>query len=418
MTGVLTLSLPDPAVVALIGAPLAGRSTFAARHFRPGEVVAGDAAPQLAQLEGRLAAGRLSVVDAPLTRPAQRRRLIEAARAHDLPAVAVVLDLPRAALLERAARLGRHPAGLLDAFGELRRTLGGLTAEGFREVWVLRSAAEVDAARLVRVPLPPDRRDHGGPFDFIGDVHGCLPELLALLERLGYRIDGERITPAPGRTAVFLGDLTDRGPDSAGVLRRVMALVASGAALCVPGNHDEKLLRALAGRAVRPLHGLDETLAQLDAAGSAFQAQVRAFLEGLPDHLVLDGGRVVAAHAGLPGRYHGRSSGRVRRFALYGDVDGTRDELGLPVRRDWGAGYRGQAIVVYGHTPVAAPRWVNRTVDIDTGCAFGGHLTALRYPELEFVGVPARRVYVPPPRPLPLLGPEVPAPAPVLSPPA
>lgn len=402
MTDPSLLQLPSPSVIALIGAPAAGKSTFAAQHFGPEEVLSGDFVPEL---ERRLSRGELTVIDAPLTRPDERRRVLEASRAHDLPAVAIVFDLPRQVLEERAVHLELDPATILPEFAELRRTLGGLQKEGFRQVYVLHSVAEIDAAQVRRVPLPPDRRDLPGPFDFIGDVHGCLPELLELLGKLGYSLSGSGVTPPAGRTAVFLGDLTDRGPDSAGVLRLVMGMAASGAALCVPGNHDEKLARALGGKAVRAMHGLDGTLAQMDAAGEDFRAQVRAFIGGLPSHLVLDGGRVVAAHAGLPGKYQGRIASRVRSFALYGDVDGSRDELGLPIRRDWAAEYNGQAIVVYGHTPVSAPVWINRTVDIDTGCAFGNALTALRYPELEFVSVPARQIYTPPPRPLPLLGP-------------
>ncbi|MDV6375986.1 AAA family ATPase [Deinococcus arenicola] len=396
------LPLPSPAVIALIGAPGSGKSTFAARHFGPEEVLSGDFSQEL---EGRLSRGELTVVDAPLTHPDGRRRVLEASRAHDLPAVAVVLDPPRQVLEERAVRAGLDPAALLPDFAELRRTLSGLQKEGFRQVYVLHSVDEIDAAQIVRVPLPPDRRDLPGPFDFIGDVHGCLPELLELLAELGYSVSDLDVTPPAGRTAVFLGDLTDRGPDSAGVLRVAMGMAAAGTALCVPGNHDEKLARALDGKAVKAMHGLDGTLAQLDAAGEDFKTQVRAFIGTLPSHLVLDGGRVVVAHAGLPTRYQGRMASRVRSFALYGDVDGSRDELGLPIRRDWAAQYRGAAIVVYGHTPIAAPVWINRTVDIDTGCAFGNALTALRYPELEFVSVPARQMYVTPPRSLPLLGP-------------
>ncbi|MFK7601277.1 AAA family ATPase [Deinococcus sp. SM5_A1] len=401
MTEPTLLHLPSPAVIALIGAPAAGKSTFAARHFWPEEVLSGEFS---GALRHRLSRGELTVVDAPLTRPDQRRRVLEASRAHDLPAVAIVLDLPRQVLEERAIQVGLHPAAVLPDFAELRRTLGGLPNEGFRQVYVLRSVAEIDAAQMVCVPLPPDRRNLPGPFDFIGDAHGCLPELLELLGKLGYSVSGSEVTPPVGRTAVFLGDLTDRGPDSAGVLRVVMGMAASGAALCVPGNHDEKLARALDGKAVRAMHGLEGTLAQMGAAGKDFKAQTRAFISTLPSHLVLDGGRVVAAHAGLPEKYQGRMASRVRSFALYGDVDGSRDELGLPIRRDWAAEYNGQAIVVYGHTPVSAPVWINRTVDIDTGCAFGNALTALRYPELEFVSVSARQIYTPPPRPLPLLG--------------
>ncbi|MFC4427349.1 metallophosphoesterase [Deinococcus navajonensis] len=401
------LRLPALALVALIGARGAGKSTFAARHFSPEEVFAppagleADAALDacLAAAGERLAGGQLAVVDLRLVRPHERRRVVDLARAHDLSAVAVVLDLPRSDLTARLAP-GENRALLAAEVTELHRTLPGLEKEGFRRVWVLRSAAEVRGVRLRRVPLAPDRRELTGPFDLIGDVHGCLPELLDLLERLGYRGSGGEVTPPGGRRAVFLGDLVDRGPDSAGTLKVVMAMVRSGAALCVPGNHDEKLVRALDGKAVKALHGLDVTLSQLQAAGEAFRSQVRAFVTGLPSHLVLDEGRLVVAHAGLPQRLQGRTSGRVRSFALYGDTDGRLDEHGLPVRRDWAQAYEGEALVVYGHTPVAAPRWVKRTVNIDTGCAFGGQLTALRYPELETVSVPARAQYAVPGRPL------------------
>ena len=95
----------------------------------------------------------------------------------------------------------------------------------------------------------------------------------------------------------------------------------------------------------------------------------------------------------------GRGSGKVRDFALYGETTGETDEFGLPVRYNWAAEYRGSAMVVYGHTPVPEPEWLNRTVNIDTGCVFGGKLTALRYPEKEFVSVPAARTYCEPARP-------------------
>jgi protein phosphatase len=92
-------------------------------------------------------------------------------------------------------------------------------------------------------------------------------------------------------------------------------------------------------------------------------------------------------------RYQGRDSKRVRDFALYGETTGELDEYGLPVRIDWAAEYRGRALVVYGHTPVQEPAWVNRTINIDTGCVFGGRLTALRYPELVLASVLARQTY-------------------------
>ena len=116
-------------------------------------------------------------------------------------------------------------------------------------------------------------------------------------------------------------------------------------------------------------------------------------------HYVLDGGRLVVAHAGLIERYQGRASGRVRSFCLYGDTTGETDEYGLPVRLPWARDYRGRAMVLYGHTPMPEAEWVNNTMCLDTGCVFGGRLTALRYPEREIVAVPAAEVYYEPARP-------------------
>jgi protein phosphatase len=161
----------------------------------------------------------------------------------------------------------------------------------------------------------------------------------------------------------------------------------------VPGNHDEKLLRWLKGKNVRLAHGLERSVEQLEDETPGFRADVATFLDGLISHYVLDGGKLVVAHAGMKQEMQGRASGQVRSFALYGETTGEMDELGLPVRLDWAADYRGPAMVVYGHTPVAEPRWLNRTINVDTGCVFGGALTALRYPELELVSVPAREIY-------------------------
>ncbi len=242
------------------------------------------------------------------------------------------------------------------------------------------------------VSLSPNRSELTGPLDIIGDVHGCLDELRALLAMLGYQV-GEGVTPPPGRTVVFLGDLVDRGPGIVGVLGLVMGLAAAGTALCVAGNHDAKLVRHLKGKNVRLTNGLAESAAQLARETPAFRQQVVEFLDSRPTHYVLDGSRLVVAHGGLPEAMHGRDSGAVRAFALYGATTGQTDDLGLPVRLNWAADYRGAALVVYGHTPVPQPEWVNGTINIDTGCVFGGRLTALRYPEKELVSVPAARAY-------------------------
>jgi protein phosphatase len=287
---------------------------------------------------------------------------------------------------------------------QLRRHLKSLPREGFRTVHTLHTPDEIAAATITRAALFNDLRHETGPFDVIGDVHGCRAELEQLLDQLGYAIDrdgaGRPVSARhPGRRAVFLGDLVDRGPDTPGVLRLVMGMVAEGTAFCVPGNHEAKLLRALRGKNVKRSHGLDASMEQLEAETEEFRAQVDRFIDGLISHYVLDGGRLVVAHAGLIERYHGRASGRVREFCLYGQTTGETDEYGLPVRYPWAQEYRGQALVLYGHTPVPETEWVNNTLCLDTGCVFGGRLTALNYPERTLVSVSAARVYHPPARP-------------------
>jgi protein phosphatase len=160
-----------------------------------------------------------------------------------------------------------------------------------------------------------------------------------------------------------------------------------------------KLVRALRGRDVKRTYGLAETMEQLDQESETFRIEVAKLLDGLVSHLVFDDGRLVVAHAGLKEAMHGRGSGAVREFALFGETTGETDEFGLPVRYNWAADYRGQALVVYGHTPVPEPLFLNNTVNIDTGCVFGGGLTALRYPEREIVSVKAHRTYYEPARP-------------------
>ena len=255
------------------------------------------------------------------------------------------------------------------------------------------------------------RRGETGPFDIVGDVHGCAGELRALLAKLGWQpYELEHPEPPWGaecwrhpldRRAIFLGDLVDRGPAVLDTLSIVHNMMAAGAAFCVAGNHDDKLMRWLRGRPVQVKEGLEQSAAEMKRLPAEQRTEVATFLDRLASHYVLDGGRLVVAHAGLREEMHGRESeGGVRQFCLYGETTGETDEFGLPVRLDWAAKYRGKAMVVYGHTPVREPEWRNNTVNIDTGVVFGGKLTALRYPEREFVSVPAEREYVASRRPL------------------
>ncbi|MFE2535433.1 polynucleotide kinase-phosphatase [Streptomyces sp. NPDC059371] len=413
------LPVTDLSLVVLIGASGSGKSTFARRHFKPTEIISsdycrglvaddendqsasGDAFDVLHYIAGkRLAAGRRTVVDATSVQQDSRRQLIELARKYDVLPIAIVLDVPEEVCAERnATRTDRAemPRRVIQRhIRELRRSLRSLEREGFRKVHVLRGVADAENASVVTEKRFNDLTHLTGPFDIVGDIHGCASELETLLGKLGY-VDGAH---PESRTAVFVGDLVDRGPDSPGVLRRVMSMVASGDALCVPGNHENKLGRYLKGRQVQHTHGLAETIEQMDAESEEFRASVREFVDGLVSHYVLDGGRLVVCHAGLPEKYHGRTSGRVRSHALYGDTTGETDAFGLPVRYPWAEDYRGSAAVVYGHTPVPNATWLNNTICLDTGAVFGGKLSALRWPERELVDVPAERVWYEPAKPL------------------
>jgi len=253
----------------------------------------------------------------------------------------------------------------------------------------------------------PDKRGLDGPFDIIGDVHGCADELVELLGLLGYRVRfagrsdvRHAVVQAPhGRLAIFVGDLVDRGPNSPDVLRIVMAMVHAGQALAVEGNHDVKFLRWLSGRQSTLTHGLDRTVAQFQTEAAPFHGEVKNFLSHLPHHLWLANGKLAIAHAGVREDMLGRESGEVRHFCVYGDTSGKSGKDGLPVRYHWAAHYRGETSVIYGHTPVLDSVWVNNTLCIDTGCCFGGHLTALRWPECTLVQVKAADIYSPSLRP-------------------
>ncbi|MEV7969874.1 polynucleotide kinase-phosphatase [Sphaerisporangium sp. NPDC088356] len=421
------ISVPKLSLVLLVGVSGSGKSTFARRHFKPTQVISSDfcrglvaddendqeATPDafdvLHYIVGtRLRRGLFTVVDATNVQWEARRKLVELAKSHDVLVDAIVLDVPEEVAVARNAlrpdrAFGAHV--ITRQRKDLRRSLSKISRDGFRRVHVLRGEA-IDDTTITYEKAWTDRRELTGPFDFVGDVHGCRAELETLLIELGWKLhrdDAGRPVGAEhpeGRTAVFVGDLVDRGPDSPGVLRLVMGMVAAGTALCVSGNHEQKLVRALNGRKVTIAHGLERSLEQLAGEPEEFRDAAKAFMDGLISHYQLDGGALVVAHAGLKEAYHGRASGRVRSFALYGDTTGETDEYGLPVRYPWAKDYRGRAMVVYGHTPIPEPEWVNNTICLDTGCVFGGKLTALRYPTRELVSVPAERVWYEPARPL------------------
>jgi protein phosphatase len=414
-------------LVVLVGPSGSGKSTFAQQHFKPTQIVSSDAcraivaddeADQAATtaafavlhciVEQRLRAGRITVVDATNVQAKARRPLLELAARYHRPCMAILFELPPLVCKERNRLRQDRVVGdfVVDRqCAQAPISEAVLSHEGFDPVIVLHSPEEADSFGAPAHPSALIRHDRAGSFDIIGDLHGCCDELLSLLRIMGYKVENPgslipRITAPEGRTAVFVGDFVDRGPDNVRTLLIVMAMVRSGTALAVPGNHDDKLLRALQGAPVKISNGLDHTLQELNAAGEEMQALVRDFLGGLPPHLILDGGNLVVAHAGLPQDLHGIDSPRARDVALFGTPTGQRDDYGIKILADWAHAYEGDALVVWGHLPVAEAVWVGNTIDIDTGCVHGGSLTAVRYPERELVSIPAARVYSAPIKPL------------------
>ena len=436
-----TIKIPALSLVLLVGTSGSGKSTFAARHFNQWETVSSDRCRGMVSndensldcnaaafglleqiVSWRLARGLLTVVDATNVQSEARKKLVDLATSYDVLTCAIVLDVSEATcqarnLLRPDRDFGPHV--IRTQRRQLMSSIRGrmFDKERIKQVYFLKET-EIDDAIIQRTPLFNDKRHETGPFDLIGDIHGCFDEAMDLLAQLGYGVEVSTVSSADpallpahqlsfkcsphpqGRRVIFLGDLVDRGPKSPHVVALVKAMVEAGLAFCVPGNHDVKLVKKLNGRDVRMTHGLPETMEQLEAETPEFVAQIKKFLDGLTGHLVLDDGRLVVAHAGMKAEYQGRASSRVRQFGLYGETTGETDEYGLPVRYNWAQDYRGKAMVVYGHVPTHKIEWINNTLCIDTGCVFGGSLTALRYPEKETLSIPARKTYYEPVKPL------------------
>ncbi|MEO3402980.1 polynucleotide kinase-phosphatase [Mucilaginibacter sp. CAU 1740] len=418
-----TIQIPELSLVILMGATGSGKSSFARKHFKPTEIVSSDTCRglvsddennQAASVDAfalaryiagmRLKNGLLTVIDATNVQEEARKDWINLAREYHCLPVAIILNVPEKVCAQRNAlrpdrNFGAHV--IPQHISQLKRSFKKLKFEGFRHIIELRSPEEVEAITgIVRDPLYNNKKQEIGPLDIIGDVHGCYDELAELLTKLGYQNNTTTWAHPEGRKAVFVGDLVDRGPKTPEVLKLVMGMTTTGNAYCVPGNHDIKLVRWLNGKNVQVKHGLQETIDQLSLETPEFRDEVKKFLDGLVSHYVFDGGKLVVSHAGLKEHMHGRGSGAVREFCLYGETTGEIDEFGLPVRLNWASEYTGKAMVVYGHTPVPEAQWLNNTIDIDTGCVFGGSLTALRYPERELMSVKAAEVYCVPAKPL------------------
>ena len=416
------IEIPEFCLVAMVGGTSSGKSSFALKHFKPTEVlssdffrgmicddensqsVSGDAFDLLFYAANkRLNNMKLTVIDATNLQQSARKQIIDLAREQNVHAAAIVLNLPEEVMQARnKARPERNfPERVIRQHcRDVKRSIRGLKREGFRFVYVINSPEQLENTEIIRTKRWNDKKELHGPFDIIGDIHGCCDELELLLDKLGYvKTDGVYSHP-DGRTAAFLGDFCDRGNRNADVLRLVMDMVKNGSAIAVPGNHDVKLLKYLRGKSIAMTHGIDKTIAEIEAHGEDFKNEVAEFIDGLISHYVLDDGKLVITHAGLKQEYIGRGSARVREFCLYGETTGETDSYGLPVRLDWAADYRGRAAVVYGHIAGVEVRSQNNTYCIDTGCVFGGKLTAYRYPEKEFAEIQALQQYYEPVKPL------------------
>ncbi|HOV79073.1 MAG TPA: AAA family ATPase [Bacillota bacterium] len=292
-----SISLPRTTLLVLCGPPGCGKSTFASRFFKDTETVSSDKCRLLVSdseasigaskeafklfyhiIERRLSLGRFTAADSTAVTRRARTRLLNMGRKHGFHVALLIFNIPEeVCMLQNKGRDRRVILPVIARMQKmLRHTLKVAGDEGFDQVQVLSEENLNDPAFKIEilnhvVSLP-------GPFDIIGDIHGCCGEL--------------------------------------------------------------------------------ETL-----------------------------------HGGIKEEMIGKVNGRVRNFCLFGDATGEVTDEGLPVQRDWAGEYRGNALIVYGHTPVPEAKFINNTINIDQGCVMGGKLTALRYPEREIVQVPALAAY-------------------------
>lgn len=395
----------------LCGPAGSGKSTFARRHFAETEVLSSDTLRGLLTddpgdqtvneetfgilhriADVRSQRGLVTVIDATNLHAHARQPLKAIAKRRRIPTHLLLFDAPLDALLARnRARERRVDEAVVR---QHHQDFQGLPRDDERWDAVDRvDTRHIDQVTVRREPLPMLRFHEEGPFDLVGDVHGCRVELEDLMAELGYAPDGSH---PDGRRLVFVGDLVDRGPDSVGVLKLVLPWIEKGRALFVPGNHDDKLWRWLQGRSVRVSGGLATTVAEWQALSEPEERLLRRrfdrVMESAQPYLWLDGGRLLVSHAGLEERDHGRTGAAVRAFCLYGKTTG-REIDGYPERLDWADDYEGAPAVVHGHVPVRTAQWRNDVADIDLGAVFGGELCAVRWPERTFVSVPARKAW-------------------------
>ena len=290
----MKITFPELSLIVLIGASGAGKSTFARQHFKSTEIlssdyfrglVSDDENDQTATKDAfdvlhyiaakRLAAGKLTVLDATNVQPESRKPLLNLAKQFHCFAVAIVFDLPESVCQERNKQRPNRQFGphvVRNHTRSLKRSLGNLKREGFRFIYKLSSVEEIEAVEVSKQRMWTNRKDEHGPFDLIGDVHGCCDELEQLLQQLGYVANNSNsdsfwnfptYTHPQGRKAIFLGDLVDRGSRILDTVKLVRNMMATDSALCILGNHENKLMRKLNGKNVKLNHGLEQAMAEI-----------------------------------------------------------------------------------------------------------------------------------------------------------
>ncbi|MBQ7222962.1 MAG: metallophosphoesterase [Erysipelotrichaceae bacterium] len=389
----MEIRIPEKAVIVMVGASQSGKTTFINRHFADAEVLSASGEPVY------VCNSDFVVSDSENISKAERKKLIAMAKNCNLQSIAIVLNLPEEVLLRRNRDkswpkvTNREIVSKSSSVASVRNYL---KSEGFDLVFEFFSEEEIENLTVIREKLPCNKAHLSGPFDIIGDVHGCHNELEKLLKKLGYQPDENGVYRHPeGRLAVFVGDMCDKGTHNGEVLLTIADMVANGSALAVKGNHDDKLARYLNGSEIELNAGINRTIGEINRLSEEERNRIRDFLLTLPCHLILDEGRLLVVHAAIKPAMIGKDSRAVREFCMYGEIDREFNEFNVPTRLfSWAEEYDGDTLIVYGHTPNYTPRWINRTLCLDTGCVLGNRLTALRYPEMKFSYVKSRKNYL------------------------
>lgn len=410
------LTIPEASLLVTCGVAGCGKSTFVSKNFKPTAIVSSDRCRALVSddegnmaaskrafdvfyfiMEKRMEMGRLVVADSTALTFDARKKLLRLAREYNYYTVLAAFDVPLSTCLTRNSMRDRIVAEKVieKQYKLFNEALDYINKEEFDKVVILKED-EMDSFKFNIISSNMEIHD-SGPFDIISDIHGCMSELEMLLYKLGYQKQSSSYIHPDKRKVIFAGDIVDRGPRIIDTVRTVIDMTASGSAYYVPGNHCNKFYRYLNGRKVQIKNGLEKSVAEFDMLDKHSSDRLKKgfirLYETAPIYLILDEGRLVVAHAGIKESMIGNMSKEITDFVLYGDVSGELDEEGFPLRKDWASLYSGSALIVYGHTPVLEPVFVNNTINIDQGASIGGGLTALRYPEKEVVSVKSLDTY-------------------------